>query len=140
MVNFASPSSAKSSYFTEFTVKEFFFKDCYCFESPHIREINQQFCIHSSPSRFVGALVEDMVGIATFSLCHVNNQIPLLITASVFLQFLNDNAVSLEVFNHIIGLLGVIALIKSHWNHIIIGEEFLLSMFDTTDHFTIWSN
>ena len=140
MVNFASPSSTKSSYFTEFTVKEFFFKDCYCFESPHIWEINQQFCIHSGPSRFVGALVEDMIGIATFGLRHVNNQIAFFITASIFLQFLNDNPISLEVFNHIESLLRVIGFVKSHWNHIIIWEEFLLSMFDTTDHFTIWSN
>ena len=81
-----------------------------------------------------------MVGIAALSLSHIDNQVTLLIVANIFLQFLNNNTISLEVFNHIKGLLGIIVFVEPHRDDIIVREEFFLTVFHPSNNLAIRSD
>ena len=81
-----------------------------------------------------------MIGIATLGLCHIDNQITFFIVAAVFFEFFDKHTVALEIVNHIKGFLGIVVLVHSRWDDIVVWEEFFLAFFNPADDLTIRSD
>ena len=81
-----------------------------------------------------------MIGIATLGLRHIDNQIAFFIVAAVFLEFFDQDTVALEIVNHIKGFLGIVVLVHSHWDDIVVWEEFFLAFFNPAYDLTIRSD
>ena len=81
-----------------------------------------------------------MVGIAPFSLRHVNDQVSFSVGTCIFFEFFDEDTIAFEVVNHIEGFLCIIVLVEAHWDNIVVREEFRTTILHTTDNFTSWSN
>ena len=81
-----------------------------------------------------------MVGIAAFGLGHVNDQVTFFIASNIFFEFFDEDTIAFEVVDHIEGFLGIIVLVETHWDDVVVWEEFWTTVFHTSNDFSIWAD